>query len=156
MLFYSTHYFVKDLLTHATLMEGKSENGLYPLQHERNSHKGTKLFTAFVGIKTSSLIWHFRLRHPTLNIVNQVVKDNVLLVSSFNFNKTFSCAACQLGKGRKQPFYASNCVSHQPFKLIHSNVWTSPIQSITDFKYHVIFVDDFFKIYLDLPNETQV
>jgi hypothetical protein len=52
----STHYFVKDLLTHATLLEGRSENGLYPLQLGRNSHKGTKLFTAFVGIKTSSLV----------------------------------------------------------------------------------------------------
>jgi hypothetical protein len=103
-------------------LEGRSENGLYPLQLGRNSHKGTKLFTAFVGIKTSSLVWHFRLGHPALKVVNHVVKDNVLHVSSFNFKKTSSCVACQLGKGRKQPFYASNRVSHQPLELIHSDV----------------------------------
>lgn len=28
----SSHYFVKDLLTHKVLLEGKSENGLYPVQ----------------------------------------------------------------------------------------------------------------------------
>jgi hypothetical protein len=100
---------------------GRSENGLYLLQLGRNSHKGTKLFIAFVGIKTSSLIWHFRLGHSTLD-VNHAVKDNVFPVSSFNFNKTSSCVACQLGKGRKQPFYASNRVSHQPLELIHSDV----------------------------------
>jgi hypothetical protein len=28
----SSHYFVKDLLTHATLLAGRSENGLYPMK----------------------------------------------------------------------------------------------------------------------------
>jgi hypothetical protein len=148
----STHYFVKDLLTHATLLKGRSEKGLYPLQLGRNSHKGTKFFTAFVGIKTSSLIWHFRLGHSALDVVNHVVKDNVLPVSSFNFNKTSSCAACQLRKGRKQPFYASNRVSHQLLKLIHFGVWTSPIQSITALS----IMSYLWMNFLDLPNETQV
>jgi hypothetical protein len=115
----SSHYFVKDLLTHATFLEGRSENGLYPLQLGRNSHKGTKTFTALIDIKTTSLVWHFRLGHLVLEVVNHVVKNYLLHVSSFNFNKTSSCISCQLGKGKKQPFHSSNCVSHQPLDLIH-------------------------------------
>jgi transposase InsO family protein len=139
----SSHYFVKDLRTHVTLLEGKSENGLYPLRFEGNLHKGTKTFTALLGIRTTSLMWHFRLGHPSLDIVHRVVKDRHLLVSKFNFNKTSACNSCQLGKGKRQPFPHSTRVSLQPLDLIHSDVWTSPVTSISGCKYHVIFIDDF-------------
>jgi hypothetical protein len=66
----SSHYYIKDMLTHATLLEGRSENGLYPLRLGGNLHKRHKTFTAFIGIKTTSLVWHFRLGHPSLDIVN--------------------------------------------------------------------------------------
>jgi hypothetical protein len=71
----SSHYFVKDLLTHAMLLEGRSENGLYPLKLGRNLHKENQTFIAFLGIRTTSLVWHFRLGHPSLEIVNRVVKE---------------------------------------------------------------------------------
>jgi hypothetical protein len=52
----SSHLFVKDLLTHATLLKGRSENGLYPLKLGRNLHKENKTFTAFLEIRTTSLV----------------------------------------------------------------------------------------------------
>jgi hypothetical protein len=88
---------------------------------------------------TTYLVWHFRLGHPSLDIVNRVVKGTSFLASSFNFNKNSVCKSYQLGKCKQQP---SN-VSKQPLDLIHSDVWTSPIQSISGYKYHVIFIDDF-------------
>ena len=123
----SSHYFVKDLLTHAILLAGRSENGLYPLKFERHFQNGTKTFTAFIGIRTTSLVWHFRLGHPSLDIVNRVVKDTSLPISSFNFNKNSVCRSCQLGKCKQQHSNISNRVSKQPLDLIHSDVWTSPI-----------------------------
>jgi hypothetical protein len=77
----SSHYFVKDLLTHKVLLEGKSENGLYPLQFGRSLHKGNKTFAALIGIRTTSLVWHFRLGHPSLDIVNRVVNLFLFLIS---------------------------------------------------------------------------
>ena len=71
----SSHYFVKNLLTHKVLLEGKSENGLYPLQFGRSPHKGNKTFAALIGIRTTSLVLHFRLGHSPLDIVNLVVKS---------------------------------------------------------------------------------
>jgi hypothetical protein len=138
----SSHYYVKDLLTHATLLEGRSEHGLYPLRLGGNLHKNTKTFTAFLGIRTTSLVWHYRLGHPSLDIVNRVVKEKSLPVSNFDFNKSASCDSCQLGKSKRQPSHASNRISHQPLDLIHSDIWTSPMQSISGYKYYVIFVDD--------------
>jgi hypothetical protein len=154
----SSHYFVKDLRTHATLLEGKSENGLYPLRFGGTLPKGTKTFTALLGIRTTSLMWHFRLGHPSLDIVHWVVKDRHLFVSEFNFNKTSACNSCQLGKGKRQTFPHSTRVSLQPLDLIHSDVWTSPFTSVRSCKYHVIFIDDFsrFTWIYPLYNKSEV
>jgi hypothetical protein len=141
-----SHYFVKDLLTHATLLEWRSENGLYPLKLGRNLCKENKTFTVFLGIRTTSLVWHFRLRHPFLEIVNHVVKEQSLPISSYNFNKTASCASCQLGKSKRQPFHAFTHASLQPLELIHSDIWTSPVQSVSGFKYYVVFIDDWSRL----------
>jgi hypothetical protein len=140
----SSHFFIKDLRTQATLLEGRSENGLYPLWLGKNFLKGTsKAFTALIGVRVSSLVWHFRLGHPSLDIVNRIVKNKSLPVSSFDFNQNVVCTSCQLGKSKKQPFHASNRISSQPLQLIHTDVWTSPVQSVSGCKFHVIFVDDF-------------
>jgi hypothetical protein len=95
-----------------------------------------------IGIKTSSLVWHHRLGHPSSEIVTRIIKDNELPISSSDFNKTIY-STCQLGKGKKQPFYASNRVTTSPLHLIHIDPWTFPIASITAFKYYVAFIDDF-------------
>jgi hypothetical protein len=44
---------------------------------------------------------------------------------------------------QKTTFQTSNCVTFQPLELIHSDVWTSPVPSVSGYKYHVIFIDDF-------------
>lgn len=44
------------------------------------------------------------------------------------------------------PFDKSNFISSQPLEPIHSDVWgPSPMFSVNDFKYHIVFVDDFTK-----------
>jgi len=141
----STHYYIIDLQTQTLLLEGKSENGMYPLRLGKKSHQGNKAFTAILGIKTSPLVWHYRLGHPSSDIVTRVVKDNKLPLCSLNktdLNKTI-CTSCQLGKGKKHPFSASTRVSTSPLQLIHTDFWTSPVLSITGFKYYVAFIDDF-------------
>ena len=84
---------------------------MYPLQLGMIPYRRTKTFTALIRIKTTSLVWHFRLGHLALEVVNHVVKNNSLPVSSFNFNKTSGCTSCKLGKGKKQPFQISNRVT---------------------------------------------
>ena len=122
---------------------------MYPLRLGKKSHKGNKSFIALLGIRTSSLVWHSRLGHPSNDVVTRVVRDNNLLllssnsVSDSNFNKSIICESCQLGKSKKLSFSASNRVSLSPLKLIHTDIWTSPVMSITGYKYYIVFVDDF-------------
>lgn len=54
------------------------------------------------------------------------------------------CVPCQLGKSSSLPFVASESSSTRPLELIHSDVWgPAPIMSVTGFKNHVMFFDDF-------------
>lgn len=127
----STHLFIKDLKTHVTLLEGKSENKLYPIRLQRNSLKNLQAFSTMFVIKTSTLGCPFRLGHPRADVVSRVIQKFQLPVSCHNFNKEVICHSCQLGKSKWQPFSLSNCVSTQPLQLIHSDVWTSPVQSFS-------------------------
>lgn len=136
------HFFVKDLRTHSILLEGKRENGLYPLLLGKNNLPRAKTSTAFLGIKTSSLMCHFRLGHPSFDVVNRAVCDKQLLISSYNFNKAVVCVSCQLGKSKKLPFQCSSRISVNPLELIHTDIWTSPVHSVSGLKYYVIFIDD--------------
>jgi transposase InsO family protein len=112
----------------------------------------------FIGIKTSSLGWHFRVGHPSSDIVSRVVKNYDLPLSVNEFNKGFVCISCQLGKGKHQPFSLSNRVSFHPLDLIHTNVWASPISSVGGYKYYVVFIDDFsrFTWFYPLYNKAKV
>jgi len=136
------YFYVKDFQTHAVLLEGISENDLYPLWLRRTSLLDHHSFTAFLGIKTFSMGWHFRLGHSTYDIVSQIVKKFNLPLSLKNMNKDVICTSCQLGKSTRQPFTPSQRVSTQPFQLIHTNVWTSPVSYISGYKYYVVFIDD--------------
>jgi hypothetical protein len=101
----TAHYFyVKDYQTHAVLLEGRSENGLYPLRLQRSSLRDHHSFTAFLGIKTSSMGWHFRLGHPSFDVVFRIIKKFDLPLSFKNINKDVICSSCQLGKANDNPF----------------------------------------------------
>jgi hypothetical protein len=153
---------VKDLQTHALLLAGRSENGLYPIRLQRdfikNRHTRHSSFTTFIGIKTSSLGWHFRLGHSSFPVVSQLIKHCCLPLSLNNFNKDHVCDSCQLGKHKRQPFSSSNRTSTQPLQLIHTDVWNSPVQSVSGCRYYVIFIDDFsrFTWFYPLYNKSEV
>jgi len=53
------------------------------------------------------------------------------------------CSDCQLAKSRQLPFPKSQTVTSAPLKLVHNDIWTSPIYSISGCKYYAIFVDEF-------------
>jgi len=60
-----------------------------------------------------------------------------------NFNKNHVCASCQLGKAKKHHFHTFTRISEFPLQLIHTDLWTSPIPSVSGYKYYTLFVDDY-------------
>lgn len=64
-------------------------------------------------------------------------------MSLTKMNKDIVCSSCQLGKSKRQSFSSSTRISTHPLQLIHTDVWTSPVPSVSGYKYYVIFIDDF-------------
>ncbi|GJT81953.1 ribonuclease H-like domain-containing protein [Tanacetum coccineum] len=74
--------------------------------------------------------WHQRLRHPGSEVMRRLV-SNIFI--SYNREKPLVlCHACQLGKHMRLLFASSNTVVTSCFDIIHSDVWTSPIPSLSD------------------------
>jgi hypothetical protein len=53
------------------------------------------------------------------------------------------CHACQLGRHVRLPFSSSSSHAAHAFDLIHCDLWTSPVLSMSGYKYYLIIVDDF-------------
>jgi hypothetical protein len=72
-----------------------------------------------------------------------------------NINKNFVCASCQLGKATKLPFHPSTRISQSLLELVHSDIWTSQIPSVSGYKYYTLFVDDFSRFSSIYPLHTK-
>jgi hypothetical protein len=137
-----SNFTVKDNLTGRVLLQGPSENGLYPIPLHQNSLNKWKGVAAYIGVKTTDMVWHQRLGHPSLSVF-QLLSKNQLLPLTGSVDKARICEACQLGKSKQQPFCESTRCTTNPLELVHSDVWTSPISSLSGCKYYVLFVDDY-------------
>lgn len=138
--FLPSSFHVKDLPTGAILLQGRTKGGVY----EWPSSTTKTPLIAFSSVKTTLPEWHHRLGHPSLSILKNIVSSFKLDTSSpshFNFN----CNSCHCNKIHKLPFSTSTIFSSSPLEVIFTDLWTSPVFSIDNFKYYIIFVDHFTK-----------
>jgi transposase InsO family protein len=138
----ATCFLVKDIRTGQVLLQGHSRDGLYPIPLHRISTRSPLGLTAFLGLKTSTSVWHQRLGHLAMPIVQRVINHHKLPITGTS-DKTSFCEPCQLAKNKCLPFVKSNRESTFPFQLVHSDVWQSPVVSLSGFRYYVTFIDDF-------------
>lgn len=110
-----------------------------------------------INLAVSKDVWHKRLGHPSLRVLESVIKG-CNLPTKMNEEVKF-CDACQYGKSHTLPF--PNSVSHTmaKFDLVHMDPWgPSPLNSSQGFKYYVIFINDFSRYvwiyHLKQKNET--
>ncbi|GKC53181.1 ribonuclease H-like domain-containing protein [Tanacetum coccineum] len=75
------------------------------------------------------------------DVLRRLVSNNV--ISCNNEKPPVLCHACQLGKHVRLSFVSSNTVVTSCFDIVHSDVWTSPIPSLSGFKYYVLFLDHY-------------
>ena len=133
-------FYVKDLRTGAIHLKGQPKNGIY--EWLKPSPIFSTPLIAFSSVKTFSSAWHSRLGHLSFAILKTIVSKFLLPLSSPLSPTTF-CNACHCNKSHKIPFSSSSIVSTHPLEIIFSDVWTSPIPYVDDFKYYVIFVDHY-------------
>jgi hypothetical protein len=53
------------------------------------------------------------------------------------------CHAYQLGKHTRLPFSSSSSRAEKAFDLLHLDLWTSPVVSVSGSKYYLAILDDF-------------
>jgi hypothetical protein len=87
-----------------------------------------------------SELWHSRLGHPAPAAVQTLHK-----LSAIQCNKAARriCHACQLDKHARLPFASSVSSTLAPFELLHCDILTSPVLSISGYKFYLVIVDDF-------------
>jgi histone deacetylase 1/2 len=138
------HLIVKDLASRRRVLQGKFDrSGLYPVIPSGINTGTCAMFLASLAT-TSKEQWHRRLGHPSLQIVNSILRLNNLPFCN-NSVHVHVCNACQMAKSHQLPFPISNHVSIAPLELIYTDVWGPAIPSVGGFKYYVSFIDDFTK-----------
>lgn len=55
----------------------------------------------------------------------------------------YPCHACRLGKHVCLPFSESDGCTYFPFQLLHLDVWTSPVTSISGYQFYLVILDDY-------------
>jgi len=71
--FHPNYFVVKEQSTRKPLLEGRCENGLYPVRSPNKEVLGV--------IKPTVSLWHHRLGHPAAAVVQQVVHHHQLPVA---------------------------------------------------------------------------
>lgn len=123
---------VKDLQTRNVIARCNSSGDLYPFYPPATSA------TALLAAPTS--LWHRRLGHLGREALSKLISSGVI-----SFNKDDShhlCHACQLGRHTRLPFSTSTSRATKIFDLIHCDLWTSPIVSVSGYKYYLVILDD--------------
>ncbi|GJX89479.1 ribonuclease H-like domain-containing protein [Tanacetum coccineum] len=131
---------VKDYTTRQVLLQCDSTGDLYPVT---SPSQVPQVFLV------SQHTWHQRLGHPGSEVLRHLVSSN--LISCNKEKPLVLCHACQLGKHVRLPFVSSETVVDSSFDIIHSDVWTSPIPSLSEFKYYVLFLDHYSQFVWTFP-----
>ena len=121
---------VKDLLSRNLIVRCNSSGPLYPL-HLPAAH-------SLVATSSPSL-WHRRLGHPGREALAKLAS---VLPTCPSDGASSLCHAYQLGRHIRLPFSASSSRASNNFDLIHYDLWTSPIVSVSGFKYYLVILDD--------------
>jgi hypothetical protein len=125
---------VKDLKMVEVLAHYNSLGDLYPLH-------GAPTSTPQAMIASVNL-WHRRLGHPNKHTVSSLLQEFSISSDSSSHDSSV-CNACQCSKHIRLPFDTSSTYSSFPFELLHCDLWTSPIPSVSGFKYYLVILDDY-------------
>ena len=122
---------VKDLQTKKTILCCKSSGDLYSILASLNKD--------VQSTASSPYLWYKRLGHTNNATLQSVLRSDSLLSNKDHLPSV--CNSCILGKHIKRPFYFSENHTSERFNIIHSDIWTSPVQSINGIRYYVLFLD---------------
>lgn len=148
--FDQSSFSIQDNHTKVVLHKGLHAHGLYhfSLPSPACSSPATAFHSSTTSVSPSASMntWHHRLGHPSMLKLQHLSKHLSVLGST---KTDFSCVACSVSKCHRLPFKLSSSV------LIHSDVW-GPFNAFgSQYKYYVLFIDDFSKVYMAISSTLQ-
>jgi hypothetical protein len=134
---------VKDLATRCPLLRCDSTGPLYTLRlpHATSSSSSSPDTAAVFAATTSSTTWHRRLGHPRRDALMQLNRSATIPCT--RSHDEHLCHVCQLGRHVRLTFSSSSSHATHAFDLVHCDLWTSPITSMSGYKYYLVVLDDF-------------
>ena len=121
---------VKDLESQRVIIRCNSSGPLYPLR--------LPAAQAFAASSSATALWHRRLGHPGHEVLAKVAS----VIPFCNKEPSTICHACQLGRHTRLPFQSSSSRATSIFDLVHCDLWTSPVPSVSGYKYYLLVLDD--------------
>jgi hypothetical protein len=136
---------VNDLSTRNMIIRSNSISLLYTLWLPGSTSPSPGAMVALAAAPhalaaVTPTTWHRRLGHPGPDALSSLSRSSFIHYTS---NKHEFCHTCQLGKHTRLPFHSSSHRAKHPFDLIHLDLWTSPIVSVSGSKYYLVIFDDF-------------
>ncbi|GKD43287.1 ribonuclease H-like domain-containing protein [Tanacetum coccineum] len=143
------------LADNTSILTSCSNSSIYPSVFVGNGHSIPVTHTGHSFLHTSSKPLH--LNHilvtphiiKNLILVRQFTSDNDVSIEfdAYGFSFHYMAQTPRSSRRRcklvKLPFYNSESSVDSVFKIIHSDIWTSPIPSESGIKYYAIFLDHF-------------
>lgn len=123
---------VKDLRTKTVIAKCNSSSDLYPLLPSPPRPHAL--------VATSTTLWHNRLGHLGSEGLRPLVHSAAISCTHSTCDSL--CHACQLGRHTCLPFTSSTSRASRHFDLIHCDLWTSPVASVSGYKYYLVIIDD--------------
>jgi hypothetical protein len=123
--------FVKDLSTWNILTRCNSSGPLYTMRLPSCIPPSPCAAPATTLVASAST-WHRCLRHLGIDALSKLSSDSCVICSRRTHD---FCHACQLGRHTCMPSVSSTSCADNTFDLIHYDMWTSPVVSVSGYKY---------------------
>jgi hypothetical protein len=136
---------VKDLTTKNVIVRSNSTGPLYMMRLPGSLTPSSSIVATLTVVPhalttVAPTTWHCHLGHPGPNALSNLSRSSFIQCTSKKHN---FCHACQLGKHTRLPFCSSSHRAEHPFDLIHLDLWTSPVVSVSSSKYYLVILDDY-------------
>jgi transposase InsO family protein len=129
---------IRERKTGKRLGTGVRCNGLWYLDRRKTDEAICVALSAVANEEEAKvMLLHCRLGHISFDIMSRIFPDEMGKVN----RQKLVCDACEFGKHTRSSYVSRGLRSVAPFMLIHSDVWTSPVVSVSGMKYFVTFID---------------
>jgi hypothetical protein len=136
---------VMDLTTKNVIVRSNSTGPLYMMRLPGSLTPSSSAVAALATVPhaltaVAPTMWHRHLGHPGLDALSSLSRSSFIQCTS---KKHDFCHACQLGKHIRLPFCSSLHHVEHPFDLIHLDLCTSHVVSVSGSKYYLVILDDY-------------